>query len=137
MNHCVHHIGLCTNNPEELIRFYTDKLGFIDVGTKTVGRELMEKIFGIPADCIMTKLRRESALIEIFTSKNVRFSDAVKSARGLNHWGFEVKDKESFAAGLKKRGVEVTRLEGSGNKILLFIRDPDGNLIELYEEAFG
>jgi catechol 2,3-dioxygenase-like lactoylglutathione lyase family enzyme len=97
MSQGLHHIGLSTNNPDRLLLFYKEKLGFTPESTKTVGRELMERIFGILSDCTVTKLRRQNVLIEIFSSGEIRFAEEGGQHRGLNHWSLCVEDKKSFA----------------------------------------
>lgn len=51
--------------------------------------------------------------------------------------GFRVDDLEAFLARLRDRGVEIDdkRLEWKGGKHA-WVRDPDGNRVEFYEEIF-
>jgi catechol 2,3-dioxygenase-like lactoylglutathione lyase family enzyme len=55
------------------------------------------------------------------------------ASSGYNHWGLGVEDKESYIIRLEKMGVPLLRLEGNG-KFIYFIKDPEGNLIEIYEK---
>jgi len=127
------HIGLFSQHPEILVPFYTEKLGFEEAGTKSISREWMSLIFGVPAQCRLIKLRYDSAVVEIFVPQSGRLDDKAANFQGYNHWGLRVPDKESFVRELESKGVQVLKLEGTG-RFVYFIKDPEGNLIEIYEK---
>lgn len=127
------HIGLFSQNPEILVPFYTERLGFEHQGTKSISKEWMTQIFGMPAPCQLIKLRLGSAVVEIFVPQSGRLDDRVQPSLGYNHWGLGVEDKEGFVRELEKRGVPVLKLEGTG-RYIYFIKDPEENLIEIYEK---
>lgn len=127
------HIGLFTQNPGILVPFYTDKLGFVYLGTKSISKEWMRRIFGVPAECKLIKLSYDTAVVEIFVPQSGKLEAMIRPARGYNHWGLGVDDKESFVRELERRGVSVLKLEGSG-RFIYFVKDPEGNLVEIYEK---
>jgi catechol 2,3-dioxygenase-like lactoylglutathione lyase family enzyme len=127
------HVGLFSQNPEILVPFYTEKLGFENVGTKSVSKEWMSRIFGVPAECLLIKLRYGSAVVEIFVPQSRILGDKIAASQGYNHWGLGVEDKDSYVRTLEREGVPVLKLEGSG-RFIYFIKDPGGNLIEIYEK---
>jgi catechol 2,3-dioxygenase-like lactoylglutathione lyase family enzyme len=53
--------------------------------------------------------------------------------QGYNHWALGVGDKEMFVRGLEKKGVRILKLEGTG-RFIFFVKDPEGNLIEIYQK---
>jgi catechol 2,3-dioxygenase-like lactoylglutathione lyase family enzyme len=132
MNGMCDHIGLFSQNPEILVPFYTDKLGFDNLGSKTISKEWMTQIFGIPSVCQLIKLKLGSAVVEIFVLESGGPDEKIMPSLGYNHWGMGVEDKESFVQGLESRGVSVLRLEATG-RFIYFIKDPEGNLIEISE----
>jgi len=127
-----HHIGICTSSPRELINFYTEKLGFREGETKHLSRDLMEEIFGIPFPASLTKLEYGQAVLELISPEGLEIGERDFNISGYNHWGFAVEDKVEFCRKLREQGVEVIKVESKGRPIF-FIKDPEGNLIEIYE----
>ena len=127
-----HHLGVFTSNPQNLIKFYTEKLGFEEGETKLVSEDLMEKIFGIPSTCTLTKLRLGQSILEIITPQNLNLKRRESDISGYNHWALEVADKNKFCQELRQKGVTILQVEREGRKIF-FVEDPEGNLIEIYE----
>ena len=72
-------------------------------------------------------------IIEIFVPQSGRLDDKITPLQGYNHWGLGVEDKELFVRELESNGVPVLKLEGTG-RFIYFIKDPEGNLIEIYEK---
>lgn len=133
MNAECNHIGLFSKNPDKLMSFYTKKLGFEHLGNKSISKDWMTRIFGMSAACRLIKLRYGDAVIEIFVPEGGVLNDGTPPSMGYNHWGLAVEDKEAYVRRLEKRGVPVLKLEGKG-KFIYFIKDPEGNSIEIYEK---
>lgn len=123
------HLGIFTNHPEKLIDFYSTVLGFQKKKEGILSRELMESLFGIPAECRLVLMERAGAGIEIFSSKEITFEERRSSLSGFNHWGLVVEDKEAFCREAEK-SAEVLKAYKNG-KIIYFLKDPDGNRIEV------
>ena len=132
MNTC-HHIGLFSRDPGSLVSFYTQKLGFENLGSKSISEDWMTRIFGMPFACQLIKLRLGAAVIEIFVPPPGGVIDRTTPSVGYNHWGLSVEDKEVYVHRLEKNGVPVLKLEGTG-RFIYFIKDPEDNLIEIYEK---
>lgn len=49
---------------------------------------------------------------------------------GYNHWGLRVNNRVAFCRSLKKKRVKVIEITRNNRKVY-FIKDPDGNLIEM------
>jgi len=127
-----HHIGILTRNPEKMISFYTRGLGFSQGETRILDSGLMEKIFGLSSECRMTKLTKSDAVVEVFSPVDINPDEYSQPVKGYNHWALEVGDKESYIRALDERQVPVLKIDHDGRKIY-FLRDPEGNLIEIYE----
>jgi len=127
-----HHLGIFTNHPQNLIKFYKEKLGFEEGETKLVSRDLMDQIFGIPSPCTLTKLELGQSVLEIISPQNLTLKRKDSDISGYNHWALGVADKEKFCQELKQKRVAVLEVEREGRKIF-FVKDPEGNLIEIYE----
>jgi catechol 2,3-dioxygenase-like lactoylglutathione lyase family enzyme len=133
MNQECHHIGLFSRYPDKLLPFYTEKLGFEHRGAKLISKEWMTRIFGMPAECQLIKLCCGSAVVEIFVPLAEGLQKKTIPSVGYNHWGLGVDDKEAYVRQLEEKGVSMLKLEGTG-KFIYFIKDPEGNLIEVYQK---
>lgn len=88
----------------------------------------------------------ESTFIEVFDhadahrrSKSVKPLEPLEEPRDpwlmrYNHFCFQVEDLDAFVALLTARGVSVTgRKVGNDRSLQAWLKDPDGNLIELQQ----
>lgn len=132
MNLACHHIGIFTKDPQRLIPYYTQGLGFVEGETRILSADLTEQIFGIKDECRLTKLTQSSAVIELFTPLHSDLAHPGQRTAGYNHWALEVEDKEVYVRTLEERDIPVTKIDHQG-RMIYFIRDPEGNLIEIYE----
>jgi len=134
MSYFCHHIGIFTTNPQKLIKFYKEKMGLEEGETKVVSRDLMEHIFGIQSSSKITKLKFGQVILEIISPQNLNLRKRDQDISGYNHWSLGVKNKEEFCLELKKKGVPVLEVEKEA-RFIYFIKDPEGNLIEIYESS--
>ena len=130
-NYGCDHIGIFTNNPGKLVKFYTDKLGFTKEKEDMLSRSIMESIFGVLADCSLIRLGLGNVKIEIFAPVSV-MENKIDNIFGYNHWGFVVPDRNKFLDELKNSGVDIIEVKRDGRSVY-FIKDPDGNRIEIRE----
>jgi catechol 2,3-dioxygenase len=117
------HVAVASDNPERLLRFYTDVLGFV----------LSDKVLddGALSACWL-RTDREHHTMALFRTR--------QAGRRLDHYSYEVEDwglirdwADDFAA----RGIELAwgpGRHGPGNNLFIMIRDPDDNLIEFSAE---
>ena len=127
-----HHIGILTRNPDIVIPFYTRGLGFDEGETRILPAELMEKIFGLASECRLTRLTKNRAVIEVFFPADSDVNDRKLCTMGYNHRALEVEDKEAYVHDLEDRHVPVMKID-HGGRTIFFLKDPEGNLIEIYE----
>ncbi len=126
------HLGLISNNPADLIRFYTGEMGFTEGESRTIPLELVRSLFGLPAECRMTKLHMGDITLEVFAPQGVELSTRTDEQAGYNHFGLWVEDKKRFCSRLAERGVEVIEAPYK-DRFVHFVKDPDGNRIEIFE----
>ncbi len=117
------HVAVASDDPGRLLRFYTDRLGFI----------LSDKVLedGALSACWL-RTDREHHTMAVFRTR--------QPGRGLDHYSYEVADwglirdwADDFAA----RGIPLAwgpGRHGPGNNLFIMIRDPDDNLIEFSAE---
>jgi len=114
------HVCFGVADLERSVAFYRDKLGFkcaydfVDANGRQIGQ------------CLHIGGR---SFIELFRS-----SLPAPAEQGHRHVCFEVDDIEAAAAELKRRGVEVTKINrGSDRSYNVWLADPDGNRLELQQ----
>ncbi|MBX2998932.1 MAG: VOC family protein [Caldilineaceae bacterium] len=114
-----HHVALFTDNFEALEKFYTETLGL-----PVTKRWDDAKIIFINVG---------STTIELLGRDNR--SGRVANQYGFDHLALHVEDVDVAYAELKAAGVNFTVDPKNFKDIrLAFFTDPDGNLIELFEE---
>jgi lactoylglutathione lyase len=118
------HIGIRITDRDMSVPFY-EKLGFrqTDYFRDDQANE-METPFGVRINLIMNGAKRPG-------NKNVLMDEVIKLP-GHTHPAFIVDDLERMATWLRAQGIAITegpRQIGPRRKAL-FIRDPDGNVLE-------
>ena len=135
----VNHIGHCVTDLDRARRFYTELFGF------TVERELAvpdtpaDRLLRIAAPLGMTAvyLRRGDFVLELMRFDrpgNPGVRGRVMNEPGLTHLSFSVDDVAATAARVTEYGGEV--LSDTDVGAAVFVRDPDGQLIELLPMAY-
>jgi lactoylglutathione lyase len=132
------HLGLCVTDLARSRRFYEELLGF------TVEREIhppddpSSTLLRLPKPLGMTALylRGDGLVLELlhFASGNVPARERVMNESGLTHISVSVDDVDAVC----------TRVAGYGGEVLadanivfgIFVRDPDGQLIELLPMSY-
>jgi lactoylglutathione lyase len=137
-NVAFNHLGHCVTDVARSRRFYEELLGF------TVERELhppddpSSRLLRLPKPLGMTALylRRDGLVLELlhFAGGNEPPRERVMNEPGLTHISLSVDDVEGVCARVAAYGGEVLTDTDIGFGI--FIRDPDGQLIELLPMSY-
>lgn len=153
------HIGIVVKDMELMHDFYTRVLGlvnttdlaFADASTTTITDgvtpiEGLDSLLGI--DKTYLKVRHYSdpqheQLLEFLhypDSPVDKVSHTANSPLGWNHFGLEVTDIDGILELMQSEGIGTIVggpivLEEFKNNAFVFIKDPEGNLVELYEKA--
>ena len=136
------HIGLCVSELERSVRFYCDLLGFREHSRLAVAGEPARTLLGLDAlDLRAVYLEREGTFIELlhFPEPGATGGPGPRPVNqlGLTHLSLRVDDFDATVAELAARGVEVMESSRIGNPAFdahaVFVKDPDGLRIELYE----
>jgi catechol 2,3-dioxygenase len=129
--HELGHVVLFVTNLEKLANFYRDTLGFHEVA-----RDEKTALFG------GGRTHHELLLIEIGLPRSETggvTGDKRKPRPGLYHIGFKIGDTtEELKAAyqeLKTQGVNIVGTADHGVTHSLYIKDPDGNELELYADV--
>jgi len=124
------HIGILTDRSERLVNFYVTMLGFKKEKEEILAKAIIKQIFGISANCKFIRLVMDEVIIEIFEPISSCVHARINSIIGYNHWGYCVADKKRFIQSLKRRKVNIIEVKRNEH-VVYFVRDPDGNLVEI------
>ena len=141
---CVAHIGITVEDLDRSVRFYSENFGFTYLRGAHFQRPFFEKnqsLYQLPperTECHTAVLESPShdVQLELF-----RFTEHLSPERvpwnraGITHFALEVDNVEAMAAQMRENGVEFcidVGIRPDGGH-WVFVRDPDGNLIEVME----
>ena len=125
----INHVGLRVKDLNTSRAFY-EQLGFVfiigPVGPEPVA--IMEHPSGININFILNASP---------TSTTNKLMDEAEKYTGYTHIALEVTDLDSVQQTLRKLNIPVTEgpITVTGGATLLFIRDPDSNVIEFHKPA--
>ena len=121
----LNHIGIVNESEETAKRFYADFLGLEKTREFVVATELSEQLFSVSREIKVLVFESQGIKIEVFICPECR-----PPSPELRHIGFLVGDLPAIQEKARRTGVEV--IEGrAGEKIVHFLKDFSGNLIEI------
>lgn len=123
------HMGLACRAEADADRFFVDLLGLTKSEVKTLPAVVADGLFGVAADLAMIN----------YTSKGLQFEvlidpDRKNSNDPIVHACLEIEDRAVFLERCRMNEVEVIQVP-KGERLLVFVRDYDGNLYEIKEIA--
>lgn len=142
----VHHVNLATANMDRLLAFYRDELGLRQRSDKWLepGNEAFEAVVGLPDARVRTaQLHAGNIRLEIFSYQQPEPGEAVRSRAcdvGIRHIAFDVTNIDEEYDRLVAVGVEflsAPQMLAAGTVRAAYLRDPDGNIVELQEVLPG
>jgi catechol 2,3-dioxygenase-like lactoylglutathione lyase family enzyme len=128
----LNHLGQCVTDLQRSARFYCEVFGFERFRDVSVPDEFTAKLLRVepPVGLEAVYLRRDGFTLELLGyARTEPRRDRVMNEPGLTHLSFSVQDLDAAQAAVVEHGGHVlddTRLPNA-----VFVRDPDGQLIEL------
>jgi len=136
----LHHVGISTPDLERIVAFYCDALGFdVEATLDWSGETDIDGALGlVDSAASMVMLRRDGIHLEIFQYEHPDpgppAGDKPVSDAGINHLCFLVDDLATEVARLATAGMEFhSDPIDVGDGPFVYGRDPDGNVIELWQ----
>ena len=138
------HIALTVSSLEKSLAFYVDLLGFEELERHRLEGETISTMVGT-RDVVMQVVRLKTpdgskiALdLQQYVAPTGTISDARLGMANHSHFAFKVKDIAAIYDRLKKKGAEfvsapVTFGLDHGTVRVVFLKDPDGCILELVE----
>lgn len=135
------HVGITVRDFNEFVRFYWDVFGCPLVGVSDSPTDRVRGFFGVdsPApSCKIGWIRMPGgSVLEIFEfNPQQPIAPGPWNRVGLTHFSINVKDVHKWHAYLKSKNVTIVSEPAqspNGGQWFFFIRDCDGNLIELMD----
>ncbi|WP_122088387.1 VOC family protein [Halalkalicoccus subterraneus] len=137
MTPSAHHVGVTVADLERAVEFYRDVLGLEVVDRFTVSGEAFGAAVGVEgATGNFVHLDADGARIELIEYEPEGEERAASNVNqpGATHVGLAVPDLDEFYESLSEEveSLSEPRTTESGTRIL-FVRDPEGALVELLE----
>jgi catechol 2,3-dioxygenase-like lactoylglutathione lyase family enzyme len=134
-----HHLGVTVRDLDCAVEFYRDALGLAVLARFTVSGEAFAEGVGVPgATGSFVHLDAGGSRVELveYDPEGDPVDSGAVNRPGAAHLGLEVDDVDAVFAGLPAdvETVSEPRTTESGTRIL-FVRDPEGNLVELLDTA--
>ena len=136
------HVGITVSNFNRFVQFYSDVFGCRLVGVADHPPERVRTFFGI-ADAKALKVGwvrvPGGGILEIFEFQPQQPATPIPWNRtGLTHFSFNVRNTQKWHDYLVRKGVEIvtTPERSPRGQWFFFVRDVDGNLIELIDLGF-
>lgn len=123
-------LGIVTRNPEPMLAFYRDTLGFEHEGEMPM-----------PGGGSMQRLLCGTSLIKIVTPGNLADANAapggIAGAAGYRYWTISVANLDALTDACKAAGsaVAVPPTEIRPGIRIAIVEDPDGNWVEFLQTA--
>jgi glyoxylase I family protein len=117
----IEHVGLCADDPANLVRWYVEVLGFA----------LVRPLEGYRTYFIRAQ---NGGMLEIYPAQHT--SPSVDNVhRGLRHIALSVVDFDREIVRIRSSGVDipVDDMVTTSDMKLAFFRDPEGNILHLVE----
>lgn len=141
MGAAFNHLGQCVTDLDRSRRFYVEVLGFEVERELEPPDEMSAQLLRLPPPLGMTAcyLRRDGLVLELlhFSGEGGAprpFAERVMNDPGLTHLSFSVDDIPATCALAQANGGSV--LDDTDIGVAIFIRDPDGQLIELLPMSY-
>jgi catechol 2,3-dioxygenase-like lactoylglutathione lyase family enzyme len=139
--HSFSHVAITVADFNRTVRFYDDAFGARVVGVNCDhDPQRLRTFFGVQADAPELKIGwirvPGGATIEVFEFRPTGPGSDVEWTRpGLTHLSFNVRNTTKWHDHLVSKGVEVVSAPERSPKghTFFFVKDPDGNLIELID----
>ncbi|MGO9876746.1 MAG: VOC family protein [Acidimicrobiia bacterium] len=134
------HVGQCVADLARSKRFYCDVLGFTFEREITPRDELSATLMGLTPPLAMTAsyLVRDGLVLELLhyaaAGQTRPYAPRAMNEPGLTHISLSVDDLDSVLARVAEYGGEV--LTDSNIGAAVFVKDPDGQLVELLPMAY-
>lgn len=135
----VSHVGITVSNFDQAVKWYHDIFGFKLISVQELDKETVKSLFPLyhvnDSSVKLGFLRApKGQVVEIFEFSNKGQSEPyVWNEPGLSHFTLDVKHVQKWYQRYKDKVNFVVEPQETDGNHWVFLRDPDGNLIELID----
>jgi len=136
----ISHTGLTVSSFERAVKWYYEMFGLRLIDDQFMDKEQVNKLYSLynlkDVDIHLGFLRApKGGVVELFEfSPSMPAVDVAWNKPGPTHFTFDVKNIPEWYRWLKAKGVEFcSEPQKTGINEWVFLKDPDGNLIELID----
>ena len=127
-------MGWVTNYPEKFEEFWIKVMGFKKIWESKLSPELCKELFDINYGATCRRYQKDDVVIEVHIfDKMVSKNSPVFNHYGLNHICLLVDDREKFIEQMEKEGIETKIYNNPKGHQNVFVRDFEGNWVEIYK----
>ena len=119
------HIALNITDPKEVIDFYQNVLGMVEIRNYELDKDLAKLFFNIHENTSVYLMQNNELVLELFV-------DTKSQNYGFNHICIKVKNREAIVENAKKYSYKCIRREREYFD-QIFITDKSGNIFEIKE----
>jgi len=133
-------VGVTCKDFDRSLNFYSGLLGLPILAVEEIPRDQINDLYGLEPDSVKVRLALlrtgNGAFVELFEFKPLGgdHQAVVWERPGITHFSFNVKNLTVVKKRLEAAGVTfVTQVHTSLGTDFVFLRDPDGNRVELLD----
>lgn len=133
-------VGVTCKDFDRSLNFYSGLLGLPILAVEEIPRDQINDLYGLEPDSVKVRLALlrtgNGAFVELFEFKPLGgdHQAVVWERPGITHFSFNVKNLPAVKKRLEDAGVTfVTQVHTSLGTDFVFLRDPDGNRVELLD----
>jgi len=119
------HIALNVTDPKEVIDFYQNVLGMVEIKNFILEKGLAKQFFGISMDTSVYLMQQDELVLELFVNSKSHHC-------GFDHICIEVENREDIVSKAKDYSYKCIRRERE-HFDQIFISDNSGNIFEIKE----
>jgi catechol 2,3-dioxygenase-like lactoylglutathione lyase family enzyme len=121
----VEHIALNIIDPNEIIDFYQNVLGMVEIRNYTLDKNLANLFFHIDRETSVYLMQKDYLFLELFVNRK-------SYNHGFNHICLEIKNRETIVSTAVENSYKCIRRKRDYFD-QIFIRDNSGNIFEIKE----
>ncbi len=119
------HVALNITDSKEIVEFYKNVLGMVEIRNYTLDENLAKLFFNIHKNTSVYLMQKDELFLELFVT-------AKSYNQGFNHICIEVKNREDIVSKAKNNSYKCIRRERE-HFDQIFISDKSGNIFEIKE----
>jgi len=119
------HIALNIYDSNEVVNFYENILGFIQIKNFSIDKELAQQFFNISNDTPVYLMQKDDLVLELFVNPKSR-------DHGFNHICIEINNRVDLVSDAVESSYKCIRRERE-HFDQIFISDKSGNMFEIKE----